>query len=223
MDKSYYTFSVSPIKIKMCKRLVFHLNTNPNRAQSQKHSYGGTHTFSPFSLSLFIYETQSSSKSKASNNNDVSYHNMFTAHFPTFTATLSGKRVSSPPRQVRFRLTVSFAIATCTEEQRHKTASYLGPHHGMASCAMLYEILGIRAAASGMEIKAAYRWLARMCHPDVAPMERKESSASEFMKIHVAYCTLLDPEKRASSDRSLFRRHQRPLTTTSSGGSSWIF
>ncbi|KAG5050845.1 hypothetical protein JHK87_003043 [Glycine soja] len=145
---------------------------------------------------------------------------MFTAHFPTFTATLSGKRVSSPPRQVRFRLTVSFAIATCTEEQRHKTASYLGPHHGMASCAMLYEILGIRAAASGMEIKAAYRRLARMCHPDVAPMERKESSASEFMKIHVAYCTLSDPEKRASSDRSLFRRHQRPLTTTSSGGSS---
>lgn len=154
-------------------RCQFRLNTNPNRAQSQKHSYGGTHTFSPFSLSLFIYETQSSSKSKASNNNDVSYHNMFTAHFPTFTATLSGKRVSSPPRQVRFRLTVSFAIATCTEEQRHKTASYLGPHHGMSSCAMLYEILGIRAAASGMEIKAAYRRLARMCHPDVAPMERK--------------------------------------------------
>ncbi|RDY08548.1 Chaperone protein dnaJ 11, chloroplastic, partial [Mucuna pruriens] len=87
--------------------------------------------------------------------------------------------------------------------------------HSMASCTTLYQILGIRATASAEEIKAAYRRLARICHPDAAPVDRKESSAGEFMKIHAAYCTLSDPEKRASYDRSLFRR-QRPLTTTSS-------
>ncbi|TKY55905.1 Chaperone protein dnaJ 11 [Spatholobus suberectus] len=85
----------------------------------------------------------------------------------------------------------------------------------MASCTTLYEILGLRAAASGEEIKAAYRRLARVCHPDVVPVGQKESSAWRFMKIHAAYCTLSDPEKRASYDRSLFRP-QRPLTTTSS-------
>ncbi|TKY55909.1 Chaperone protein dnaJ 11 [Spatholobus suberectus] len=44
----------------------------------------------------------------------------------------------------------------------------------------------------------------------MAPMGRKESSAVEFMKIHAAYCTLSDPEKRVSF------RPQRLLTTTSS-------
>ncbi|XP_061354911.1 chaperone protein dnaJ 11, chloroplastic-like [Gastrolobium bilobum] len=83
----------------------------------------------------------------------------------------------------------------------------------MASCTSLYEILRIPAAASNQEIKAAYRRLARVCHPDAAAVGRKNSSADEFMKIHAAYSTLSDPEKRASYDKSLFR-HQQPLTTT---------
>ncbi|TKY55900.1 Chaperone protein dnaJ 11 [Spatholobus suberectus] len=143
---------------------------------------------------------------------------MITATFPTPTATFSCKRVPSPPRHVRFRSIVSFATAT-KEQQRHRPPSYLSPH-SMASCTTLYEILGICAAASFEEIKAAYRRLARVCHPDVAPVDRKESSAGEFMKIHAAYCTLSDPEKRASYDRSLFR-HQPPLTTTPSRSSGY--
>ncbi|KAF7809656.1 Chaperone protein dnaJ 11, chloroplastic [Senna tora] len=84
----------------------------------------------------------------------------------------------------------------------------------MASCASLYEILGVYAGASNQEIKAAYRRLARVCHPDVAAIDGKNSSADEFMKIHAAYSTLSDPVKRANYDRSLFRR-QRPLTMAS--------
>lgn len=83
----------------------------------------------------------------------------------------------------------------------------------------LYEILGIAAAASDQEIKAAYRRLARVSHPDVAAVDRKNSSADEFMKIHAAYSTLSDPEKRASYDRSLFRRRQ-PLTASRFSGYS---
>uniref|UniRef100_A0A2P2N152 Uncharacterized protein MANES_02G104900 n=1 Tax=Rhizophora mucronata TaxID=61149 RepID=A0A2P2N152_RHIMU len=93
----------------------------------------------------------------------------------------------------------------------------------MALRASLYEVLGIPVGASGQEIKTAYRQLARTCHPDVAAVDRKDSSAGEFMRIHAAYSTLYDPEKRAVYDRKLFRRNQRPLTAGLSGygGRNW--
>ncbi|KAK9287118.1 hypothetical protein L1049_015529 [Liquidambar formosana] len=84
----------------------------------------------------------------------------------------------------------------------------------MASSSSLYEVLGIPMSATGHEIKAAYRRLARVCHPDVAAMNRKETSANEFMKIHAAYSTLSDPNKRANYDQDLFRR-RRPFGSVS--------
>lgn len=75
-----------------------------------------------------------------------------------------------------------------------------------ASASSLYEVLGISMSASGHEIKAAYRRLARMYHPDVVAMSQKEISATEFIKIHAAYSTLSDPDKRANYDRDRFRR-----------------
>ncbi|KAH7574909.1 hypothetical protein ACOSP7_005774 [Xanthoceras sorbifolium] len=80
------------------------------------------------------------------------------------------------------------------------------------SCS-LYEVLGISANADCREIKAAYRRLARTCHPDVVSMNRKEYSATEFMKIHAAYSTLSDPDKRASYDKDLhFSLNKRPFS-----------
>ncbi|KAJ0010309.1 hypothetical protein Pint_34355 [Pistacia integerrima] len=73
-------------------------------------------------------------------------------------------------------------------------------------------------SASGHEIKAAYRRLARMCHPDVVAMNQKEMSATEFMKIHAAYSTLSDPNKRANYDRDLFRRTAMASMSRCSGG-----
>lgn len=68
----------------------------------------------------------------------------------------------------------------------------------------LYDVLGVAAAASGLEIKAAYRRLARACHPDaVVAADRKTASADEFMRIRAAYETLSDPEKRAEYDRGV--------------------
>ncbi|KAI4314750.1 hypothetical protein L6164_027627 [Bauhinia variegata] len=132
---------------------------------------------------------------------------------------LAGKSVSSPPRTARFRRIVAFSTATASEARstwtdQPRSSSYLSPQ-GMASCTSLYEVLGIQSAASNQEIKAAYRRLARVCHPDVAAMDQKHSSANEFMKIHAAYSTLSDPQKRADYDRRLFTRPQRPLTTVS--------
>ncbi|QCD82069.1 chaperone protein dnaJ 11, chloroplastic-like [Vigna unguiculata] len=90
----------------------------------------------------------------------------------------------------------------------------------MASCTTLYQILGICPAASEGEIKAAYRQLVKVCHPDVAPMGKKESSGSEFIKIHDAYRTLLNPDKRAKYDRNLIPRG-RVFSTASSGVSGY--
>lgn len=139
------------------------------------------------------------------------------------TTNFSVASISSLSRQVKLQSTVSFATARWTEkqqQQQQRHVSDLSLHH-MASSTTLYEILGIRVTASDEEIKAAYRRLARVYHPDVAPAERKESFTGEFMKIHTAYRTLSDPEKRANYDRSLIRCHQKPLTMSSS--SLWGF
>ncbi|XP_042444605.1 chaperone protein dnaJ 11, chloroplastic-like [Zingiber officinale] len=83
----------------------------------------------------------------------------------------------------------------------------------------LYDVLGVAAAASGLEIKAAYRRLARACHPDaVVAADRKTASADEFMRIHAAYETLSDPEKRAEYDRGVVvaDRRWRPFHSSRS-------
>ncbi|OMP11415.1 hypothetical protein CCACVL1_00529 [Corchorus capsularis] len=140
--------------------------------------------------------------------------------------------VSAPsPSRVKFRPSLVAATATATEnftstytskQEKGSSSGYLS-RPGMASCTSLYEVLGISVGASNQEIKAAYRRLARVCHPDVAAIDRKDSSADEFMKIHAAYSTLSDPEKRAVYDSKLIWRRQRPLTSASrfSRGRNW--
>ncbi|KAE8725567.1 Chaperone protein dnaJ 11 [Hibiscus syriacus] len=84
----------------------------------------------------------------------------------------------------------------------------------------LYSVLGIPTTADGNEIGAAYRRLARMCHPDVVSIKKKEMSANLFMKIHAAHSTLSDPVKRADYDRGLYGRksEQHPLGFVCSNG-----
>lgn len=78
----------------------------------------------------------------------------------------------------------------------------------IASTSSLYEVLGIRMEATCKEIKSAYRRLARVVHPDVvvANGRRGQASADDFLKIHEAYSTLSDPDKRADYDRRLLER-----------------
>ncbi|KAJ6967198.1 chaperone protein dnaJ 11 [Populus alba x Populus x berolinensis] len=56
----------------------------------------------------------------------------------------------------------------------------------------LYEILRVNPTASQVEIKTAYRSLAKVYHPGV-----------DFIEIHNAYETLSDPAARAVYDMSL--------------------
>lgn len=108
------------------------------------------------------------------------------------------------------------ATFTSFETSGEPHASPLLASEMVTACASFYDVLGIQVGATSEEVKTAYRRLARVCHPDVAAVRRKDS-AGEFMRIHAAYSTLSDPQKRAAYDGKLYRR-VRPLTAVSSGG-----
>ncbi|PWA50335.1 DnaJ domain-containing protein [Artemisia annua] len=125
-----------------------------------------------------------------------------------FTSTFNTHKSSSQalPTSLKFKkASISAAYATT---ERTST--------GSSSSSSLYDVLGLRMGADTREVKAAYRKLARVLHPDVGS---GDSSADEFMKVHSAYITLSDPEKRSVYDRTLFQRRvvrsSSPLRSTS--------
>ncbi|KAL3525269.1 hypothetical protein ACH5RR_013641 [Cinchona calisaya] len=127
---------------------------------------------------------------------------------------------SSSLRQPRTTvISAAYASYTASESERATSTCVLPPK--LEAPTSFYEVLGIPMRATGGEIKAAYRRLAKGCHPDVAGDDEKSSSADEFMKVHAAYSTLSDPDKRADYDRGLFwnRRgvqfHSTPSPTMS--------
>ncbi|KAJ4964797.1 hypothetical protein NE237_016646 [Protea cynaroides] len=124
----------------------------------------------------------------------------------------------SPRAQAFVRFRTSGVAATYTSTERTRS-----PHlysSNMASSASFYEVLGLPVGATFQEIKSAYRKLARVCHPDVVAIDRKNTSANEFMKIQAAYSTLSDPEKRADYDRNLFSQ-KRPYRSPPSSASAY--
>ena len=78
-----------------------------------------------------------------------------------------------------------------------------------------YKVLGVKRAASAVEIKSAYRRLARQRHPDVNGGSDK--AAREFALISLAYKTLSDPQERAYYDS------QRERATSSSDFGNSVF
>lgn len=89
-------------------------------------------------------------------------------------------------------------VATATDSRR--TAS-------------LYKVLRVKQNATAMEIKSAYRSLAKVYHPDSA-VRRSESGERDFIEIHDAYETLSDPSARALYDITLM------MATHGGGGRS---
>uniref|UniRef100_A0A0D9VRU0 J domain-containing protein n=1 Tax=Leersia perrieri TaxID=77586 RepID=A0A0D9VRU0_9ORYZ len=103
---------------------------------------------------------------------------------PTHPSPPSSPRLHAPPP-----LSASFS----------PSASVVSPDH-VAAASSFYDVLGLHAGASAREIKDAYRRLARAVHPDASP---HQSSSDDFIRVHAAYSTLCDPDKRADYDRRL--------------------
>ncbi|CAI9270597.1 unnamed protein product [Lactuca saligna] len=115
---------------------------------------------------------------------------------PNFSLNLNSSSKSSS-NSVNFRRApISAAYATAEKTETIRSFRNNTP-------SSLYEVLGVPIGADTQEVKAAYRRLARVLHPDVG---RIDSSADEFMKVHSAYATLTDPAKRADYDRTLVQR-----------------
>ena len=66
-----------------------------------------------------------------------------------------------------------------------------------------YEILKVSPKASNVEIKSAYRRLARKLHPD--KNNGSSETAREFAKVAKAYEILCNPQSRADYDRQLLK------------------
>ncbi|CAA2995787.1 Hypothetical predicted protein [Olea europaea subsp. europaea] len=66
-----------------------------------------------------------------------------------------------------------------------------------------YDILGISETGTQLEIKQAYKQLARKYHPDVSPPDRVHEYTKRFIRIQEAYETLSDPTRRALYDSDM--------------------
>jgi DnaJ-class molecular chaperone len=84
----------------------------------------------------------------------------------------------------------------------------------------LYVVLGVARAATGAEIRRAYRQLALQYHPDRAGA----ASAETFARIAEAYRMLSDPTARTAYDAHLFARESQGAFVpgrTPSDGRAW--
>lgn len=71
----------------------------------------------------------------------------------------------------------------------------------MSTKSDFYDILGIARTASASEIKAAYRKLALIWHPDKHSGTDKTEAERKFKEINEAYQILSDPQKKQSYDQ----------------------
>lgn len=77
----------------------------------------------------------------------------------------------------------------------------------------LYQVLQVKATASLSEIKAAYRNLAKLYHPDVSDSKNKSKTNNNFIAIRNAYSTLSDPVSRARYDLSIQAHNNHSFRT----------
>ncbi|KAM7492809.1 hypothetical protein LguiA_035730 [Lonicera macranthoides] len=117
-----------------------------------------------------------------------------TLTLPSMQFTQQGNRFSAP-RTTGSARKISFTSQFPCKASLHAFAEVDSRRKS------LYEVLRVNRNASSVEIKTAYRSLAKMYHPDSSQSE--ESNGRDFIKIHNAYATLSDPSAREIYDLSL--------------------
>ncbi|KAL1328660.1 hypothetical protein HN51_038475 [Arachis hypogaea] len=120
---------------------------------------------------------------------------------PTATNPVSLRPIIGPIKSPN-RVTFSFKKPRAT--LNGATATEDKPVTAVAELSF-YELLGISESGSLMEIKQAYKQLARKYHPDVSPPGRLEEYTKRFIRVQEAYETLSDPTRRAMYDNDMAR------------------
>ena len=119
------------------------------------------------------------------------------------TGLLGGHQVGfnfdsiTPQQSVALGTIARFGFVAGSEVVSDTPSNTASPAQVEASIVLAeyYKRLGLEPSASGDEIKAAYRQLARKYHPDVAP---GEENRQKFMELREAYDLINDHLRRAS-------------------------
>ncbi|CAN6479632.1 unnamed protein product [Victoria cruziana] len=100
-------------------------------------------------------------------------------------------------------LTLGFPVARSTGTARFRpVVASAGVAPVASKPPTLYEVLRVKETATVVEIKAAYRSLAKRLHPDTAG-GGSDDAVGGFIEVHRAYATLSDPAERARYDLSI--------------------
>ncbi|KAL0382798.1 UNVERIFIED_CONTAM: Chaperone protein dnaJ 20, chloroplastic [Sesamum calycinum] len=105
---------------------------------------------------------------------------------PVRFSFLHSTRLENPPQFVSFRIRPGPALRSSLNDT-------ISERPAMS----FYELLGIPETGSLVEIKQAYKQLARKYHPDVSPPGRAEEYTQTFIRVQEAYETLSDPRESA--------------------------
>ncbi|KAI3470027.1 hypothetical protein Pfo_026690 [Paulownia fortunei] len=105
---------------------------------------------------------------------------------------LHSTRPENPPQFISFRIRPRPALRSSFNDTVSERPAM-----------SFYELLGIPETGSLLEIKQAYKQLARKYHPDVSPPDRVEEHTQRFIRVQEAYETLSDPRRRELYDRDI--------------------
>ncbi|KAL9232749.1 hypothetical protein vseg_007820 [Gypsophila vaccaria] len=119
-------------------------------------------------------------------------------------ATLPVPPPTTLPTRITFPSTRPIETRSVQTVRAHATTSNVAETKPVSELSF-YELLGIPETGTRVEIKRAYKELARMYHPDVSPPDRVKEHTERFIRVQEAYQTLSDPNKRLAYDRHLLR------------------
>ncbi|XP_024635246.1 chaperone protein dnaJ 20, chloroplastic-like [Medicago truncatula] len=109
---------------------------------------------------------------------------------PTLPPSLSFRPTTIPMTRISFGASFPKLKATFNDGMAAEERSF-------------YDLLGIPESGSLMDIKRAYKQLARKYHPDVSPPDRVKEYTKRFIQVQEAYETLSDPSRRIMYDRDM--------------------
>ncbi|CAK9136497.1 unnamed protein product [Ilex paraguariensis] len=102
-----------------------------------------------------------------------------------------------------YRIFLHTRSVSFTTKATINDASVTSPPPPLSEFMSFYDLLGIPETGTLLEIKQAYKQLARKYHPDVSPPDRVDEYTRRFIRVQEAYETLSDPNRRASYDRDM--------------------